>query len=157
MRATEFEFRNRFWFICLTYFVGFGCYWLDPQNTVVVLVPWIFVRRDPHLHSLVARHAIQALFAASAVLVTAAAWIRTWAGAYLGRSQGEWTMTMDNSRDNVWLPKEYRQLGTSSWGMVASNSREFTSYVKTGVKAKFWFEDVKTRIIYDLENPEPHK
>jgi protein-S-isoprenylcysteine O-methyltransferase Ste14 len=83
MHATEFEFRNRFWSICLTYFVGFGCYWLDPQNMVVVLVRWIFCRRDPHLHSLAARHAIQALFAVSAGLVTAAAWIRTWAGAYL--------------------------------------------------------------------------
>jgi len=83
MHATEFEFRNRFWFICLTYFLGFGCYWLDPRNTVAMLVRWIFNGYDPHLQSLAARHAFQALFAVSALLVTAAAWIRTWAGAYL--------------------------------------------------------------------------
>jgi hypothetical protein len=63
-------------------------------------------------------------------------------------------MTMDNSYDNVWLPKEFKQLGTASWGSVASISREFNSYAKTKVKAKFWFEDVKTRIIYDLEEPK---
>ncbi len=74
-----------------------------------------------------------------------------------GRAQTEYTMTMDNSHDNVWLPKEFRQSGTSSWGGVVSISREFNSYAKTDVKAKFWFEDVKTRIIYDLETPEPPK
>ena len=71
-------------------------------------------------------------------------------------SQADWTMTMDNSHDNVWLPKEFRQLGTSSWGGVVKVTREFDSYVKTDVKAKFWFEDVQTRIIY-LETPEPKK
>ena len=65
-------------------------------------------------------------------------------------------MTMDNSHDNVWLPKEFRQSGTSSWGGVVKITREFDSYTKTDVKAKFWFEDVQTRIIY-LETPEPKK
>ena len=68
-----------------------------------------------------------------------------------GFAQVEYTMTMDNSHDNVWLPREFKQLGTAKWGGVASVSREFNSYAKTGVKAKFWFEDVKTRIIYDLK------
>jgi len=85
MRATEFEFRNRFWFICLTYFVGFGSYQFDHMNATVALVWWVFSRSDPHLDSLAARHAIQGLFALSATLVTAAAWIRTWGGAYLRR------------------------------------------------------------------------
>ena len=73
--------------------------------------------------------------------------------------QADWTMTMNNSHDNVWLPKEFRQSGTTSWGRVVSISREFTSYAKTDVKVKFWsewFEDVQTRIIY-LETPEPKK
>jgi hypothetical protein len=43
----------------------------------------MFSARDPHLDSLAARHALQVLFALSAALVTAAAWIRTWGGAYL--------------------------------------------------------------------------
>jgi len=83
MRATNFEFRHRFWFICLTYFVGFGCYNLDHLNATDALARWMFSRSDPHRDSLAARHAIQGLFALSAVLVTAAAWIRTWGGAYL--------------------------------------------------------------------------
>ena len=64
-------------------------------------------------------------------------------------------MTMDNSHDGVWLPKEFRQLGTSSWGGVANITREFNSYAKTGVAAKFWFEDVKATIIYDIEERKP--
>ena len=83
MRATDFEFRNRFWFICLAYFVGFGSYALDHVNAAVALAHWIFSKSDPHLHSLAAWHVIRGLFALSAVLVTAAAWIRTWGGAYL--------------------------------------------------------------------------
>ena len=43
----------------------------------------MFSRSDPHLNSLAARHALQGLFVLSATLVTAAAWIRTWGGAYL--------------------------------------------------------------------------
>jgi len=83
MRATEFEFRHRFWFICLTYFVGFMCYRFDHLNATEALVSWMFRRSDPQLNSLAARHAIQGLFVLSATLVTAAASIRTWAGAYL--------------------------------------------------------------------------
>jgi protein-S-isoprenylcysteine O-methyltransferase Ste14 len=83
MRATNFEFRNRFWLICLTYFVGFGLYNVDHVNAVEALARWIFSRNDPHLDSLAARHAIQVMIVLSATLVTAAAWIRTWGGAYL--------------------------------------------------------------------------
>jgi protein-S-isoprenylcysteine O-methyltransferase Ste14 len=83
MRATNFEFRHRFWFICLTYFVGFGCYRFDDLNVAVALVRWMFSASDPHLHSLAARHAIQGLFALSAGIIATSAWIRTWGGAYL--------------------------------------------------------------------------
>jgi protein-S-isoprenylcysteine O-methyltransferase Ste14 len=83
MRATNFEFRNRFWFILLTYFVGFGSYRFDHLNATEALAQWVFRGSDPHLNSLAARHALQGLFVLSAGLVTAAAWIRTWGGAYL--------------------------------------------------------------------------
>ncbi len=83
MRATEFEFRHRFWFICLAYFVGFGFYTLDHTNLVVALAQWIFRGSDPHLNSLAAGHVIHGLFVLAATLVTAASWIRTWGGAYL--------------------------------------------------------------------------
>ena len=69
-------------------------------------------------------------------------------------AKNEYTMTMRNSHDNVWLPKEFRQIGTTSWGGVVKIIREFDSYAKTDVKAKL---DVKTRIIYDLETSEPKK
>ena len=71
------------------------------------------------------------------------------------QSRTDWTLTMDNSYNNVWLPKKYSQSGTGSWGGEWSVSREFNSYAKTGVAAKFRFEDVKAKIIYDLEEPKP--
>ena len=83
MRATKFEFHHRFWIICLTYFVGFGSYTFDHLNAAEALVRWLFSGSDPHLDSLAARHTLQGLFALSATLVAAAAWIRTWGGAYL--------------------------------------------------------------------------
>jgi hypothetical protein len=66
-------------------------------------------------------------------------------------------MTMDNSHDNVWLPKEFRQIGKSKWGGVATVSRDFNSYAKTDVKAKFWFEDVKTKIWFGKDTSQPKK
>jgi protein-S-isoprenylcysteine O-methyltransferase Ste14 len=83
VRATEFEFRNRFWLILLTYFVGFGSYSFDHLNAVEALAHGIYGTRDAHLDYLAARHAVQGMFAFSATLITAAAWIRTWASAYL--------------------------------------------------------------------------
>jgi protein-S-isoprenylcysteine O-methyltransferase Ste14 len=83
MHASNFEFRNRFWFICLTYLLGFGCYTFDHMNVAEALARWVFRAADPHLDSLAARHTIHGLFLLSAMLVTASAWIRTWGGAYL--------------------------------------------------------------------------
>jgi hypothetical protein len=73
-----------------------------------------------------------------------------------GSGSSEFTMTMDDSRDNVWLPKEYIQRH-SGLGGHQNVSREFNSYAKMDVKAKFWFEDVKTKIDYNLKTPEPQK
>jgi protein-S-isoprenylcysteine O-methyltransferase Ste14 len=83
LRATDFEFRHRFWFICLTYFVGFAFYNLDHVNASEALAKWFFRASDPGLKSLTARYVLQAMFAGGATLVAAAAWIRTWGGAYL--------------------------------------------------------------------------
>ena len=78
-----FLFRYRFWFICLSYFAGFECYQFDRVNIVVLAVGWIYGNRDPQLASLGARHLLQGLFSLSALIVTAAGWIRTWGAAYL--------------------------------------------------------------------------
>ncbi len=83
MRATDFEFRYRFWVIGFVYFLGFGSYNLDRVNAAAGVAHWIFGARDRHLDSLAAHHLLQALFALSAVLITFAAWIRTRGGAYL--------------------------------------------------------------------------
>jgi hypothetical protein len=83
MRATVFEFRYRFWFICLVFFLGFACYRFDRVNVAGALAKWVFRGSDPGLNSRAARHVLQGLFFISALLLTAAAAIRTWAGAYL--------------------------------------------------------------------------
>jgi protein-S-isoprenylcysteine O-methyltransferase Ste14 len=83
MRATDFEFRHRFWFIILSYFIGFMCYRVDHLNMVIALARWVFKGSDPNLDSPAARHFIQEFFVLSGLLVAAAAGIRTWAGAYL--------------------------------------------------------------------------
>ena len=83
MRATNFEFRHRFWFICLAYFVGFALYNLDHSNISEALVKWLFRASDPGLNTPAAHLVLKAMFAGGATLVAAAAWIRTWGGAYL--------------------------------------------------------------------------
>jgi protein-S-isoprenylcysteine O-methyltransferase Ste14 len=83
MRASDFEFHHRFWFIVLVYFVSFGLYYVDHVNVVEALVRWNFGQGDPHLHSMAARHTLQALFTLSATLLGAAALMRTWGSAYL--------------------------------------------------------------------------
>jgi protein-S-isoprenylcysteine O-methyltransferase Ste14 len=82
MRATDFEFHHRFWFILLIYVVAFTSYHLDPVNASVALVKLVG-GRGFDLDSLAARHWIQALFGVSAALVLASAWLRTWGSAYL--------------------------------------------------------------------------
>jgi len=83
MQATTFEFRHRFWFIILTYFVAFMCYRFDHLNATDAFVHWMLRGRNPNLGSLASRNIIQGLLTLSAVLVAAAAGVRTWAGAYL--------------------------------------------------------------------------
>ena len=38
MRATDFEFRHRFWFIFPLFWAGFSAYWLDHKNVAGALV-----------------------------------------------------------------------------------------------------------------------
>ncbi len=82
MRATDFEFRYRFWFITLIFSLAFSCYTFDHVNAAVALVK-LLAGRGFDMNSLAARQGIQILFALSATLVIAAAWMRTWGSAYL--------------------------------------------------------------------------
>jgi protein-S-isoprenylcysteine O-methyltransferase Ste14 len=76
MRATEFEFRYRFWFIFLLFWVGFAAYWLDPVNVGEALV-------HPFVPAEHLRPAVHAFSWVAALLVGIAAMVRTWASAYL--------------------------------------------------------------------------
>src|SRR4051794_13490974 len=74
MRATDFEFRYRFWFIFLLFWVAFSAYWIDHRSAGVSLV---------RLFGPVSDTAVHAVFGVAAFLVGIAALVRTWASAYL--------------------------------------------------------------------------
>src|SRR5690242_4467275 len=75
MRASDFEFRNRFWIFGLLYFAGFIPYWFRDKNALEVVLnaigPAITIR-DEHI-----------AFALTSLFMFAAAALRTWATAYL--------------------------------------------------------------------------
>jgi protein-S-isoprenylcysteine O-methyltransferase Ste14 len=82
MRASDFEFRNRFFFIGLLFGLGFFCYSFDHVNAATALVG-LFARRDLNLDSAPDRHALQVVLGIAALIVAGSAMIRTWATAYL--------------------------------------------------------------------------
>jgi protein-S-isoprenylcysteine O-methyltransferase Ste14 len=77
MRATDFEFRNRFWVIAALFFAAFGCYAFDHLTAAQLFAR--LLREDT-------RFGVQVVFGAGALLAFLAAWIRTWASAYLHSS-----------------------------------------------------------------------
>jgi protein-S-isoprenylcysteine O-methyltransferase Ste14 len=74
MRATDFEFRHRFWFIFLLFWVAFAAFGVDHRGAGLSLV---------RLFGPVSDAAVHAVFGAAAFLVGIAALVRTWAAAYL--------------------------------------------------------------------------
>jgi protein-S-isoprenylcysteine O-methyltransferase Ste14 len=80
MKATEFEFRRRFWFIMAIYAVGFSFYAVDQLNAAQALVEII---SGHSIQSAADRHHLQAIFGLGAVFAALAALIRAWAAAYL--------------------------------------------------------------------------
>jgi protein-S-isoprenylcysteine O-methyltransferase Ste14 len=78
MKATDFEFRNRFWIFGLIFGVGFWLYALDHVNVVQYLINVTVGENSPHA-DLLARSALA--FAALLMLLTAL--LRTWATSYL--------------------------------------------------------------------------
>lgn len=82
MRATDFEFRNRFWLIGMIFGLGFFCYTFDHVNAGAALVRAI-AGSGLDLDSPRGRHELQAVFGVAALLVAASAMVRTWATAYL--------------------------------------------------------------------------
>jgi protein-S-isoprenylcysteine O-methyltransferase Ste14 len=82
LRATEFEFRHRFWIISGIFYLGFSCYIWDHMNMSVALARMIL----GGLHSPLAGRSIRAILAAGVLIVTLAALVRSWAEAYLHSS-----------------------------------------------------------------------
>jgi protein-S-isoprenylcysteine O-methyltransferase Ste14 len=81
LRATRFEFEQRFWIIGGIFWVGFSLAMLDPTNMAVAIVARLFPSIDqdaPRVLTLV-----RVVVGCGALLVFVAAFVRTWATAYL--------------------------------------------------------------------------
>src|ERR1700722_4118001 len=81
MRATKFEFEQRFWIIGLIFWIGFSLTAVDHANVATALLPALAPSLDEE--SPRGQLALRAIFAGGALLVFLAAWLRTWATAYL--------------------------------------------------------------------------
>ncbi len=82
MRASEFEFRHRFWFIGCIFWLGFASYSFDKENTGVAVAQLLW-RRAIDVSSPSAARPLHIVFAFAAFLALLCALIRTWAAAYL--------------------------------------------------------------------------
>jgi protein-S-isoprenylcysteine O-methyltransferase Ste14 len=82
MRATEFEFRYRFWLIAILYSAGFWCYAIDHVNAGEAMAGWI-AGHVLQSQLIADRSLLHVVFAFAALVVILAALIRTWAAAYL--------------------------------------------------------------------------
>lgn len=78
MKATTWEFENRAFIFGMIFAVSFPLYYFDPQNSAAALAEWVAARLQMN-GDLVAR----LLFAAAAVLLIVAAFVRTWASSHL--------------------------------------------------------------------------
>jgi protein-S-isoprenylcysteine O-methyltransferase Ste14 len=70
MQATDFEFRHRFWLIAAVFAAGFASYNIDHTNLAMTLARGRWA-------------GVHVVLGMAALIVTAAAALRTWASAYL--------------------------------------------------------------------------
>src|SRR5258708_1805338 len=82
MRATEWEFHNRFWIIGAIFGISFWAFpFIERGNFGASVAHALRPGLDPD--SLDFRYQLQGIFISGSLLVFAAAWLRTWATAYL--------------------------------------------------------------------------
>jgi protein-S-isoprenylcysteine O-methyltransferase Ste14 len=81
MRATKFEFEQRFWIIGLLFFIGFGLSSVDHVYFVAGLLHLLAPAVDPDSARGIFLQRL--MFGAGAALLFLAAMLRTWATAYL--------------------------------------------------------------------------
>ena len=82
MRATEFEFRYRFWLIALAYSAGFWCYAIDHINAGEAIAQRI-AGHVLQLQRIADRSLLHVVFGCGVLVVVLAPLIRTWAAAFL--------------------------------------------------------------------------
>jgi len=81
MRATRFEFEQRFWIIGLIFWIGFSLSFFDHTMSVHALAHGLITVFG--IHSMSQDQIVDALLVIGAVVIFAAAALRTWATAYL--------------------------------------------------------------------------
>src|SRR5690242_4552047 len=81
MRATQFEFERRFWFICAIYFIAFSLSRIDHTGFVAGLRT--VISPSTRAGSSEATEFSRIVILAGALIVLASAALRTWAAAYL--------------------------------------------------------------------------
>jgi protein-S-isoprenylcysteine O-methyltransferase Ste14 len=81
VRASKFEFEQRFWIIGGLFGLAFGLYTFDQTNFAVALLHWIAPTTDPDKGQGLLW--LRIIFGCGALLVFVAAALRTWATAYL--------------------------------------------------------------------------
>jgi protein-S-isoprenylcysteine O-methyltransferase Ste14 len=81
MRATKFEFEQRFWIIGALFWLAFGLYRVDSTNSAVAFLHLVAPSLD--LDSARGVFWLRVIFGFGALLVFLAALLRTWATAYL--------------------------------------------------------------------------
>jgi protein-S-isoprenylcysteine O-methyltransferase Ste14 len=86
-QASDFEFRNRFWFIASIYAVTFLCYKVDPTNITIALTLRILRWASPGAGVTIDApnfdNSARLFFASGTILLVLSALIRSWATAYL--------------------------------------------------------------------------
>lgn len=82
IRATDLEFRARFWFIGGIFWLGFACYSFDHQNAGIAVAQLLW-RRSIDPNSMSPARPLHFVFAFAALLCILCGVIRTWAAAYL--------------------------------------------------------------------------
>jgi protein-S-isoprenylcysteine O-methyltransferase Ste14 len=80
--ASRFEFQQRTWFIFGIFCVGLACYWIDPQNSGVIL-GMVLRSHIALLQKLGPQTSIRVIFLLGAFVVALGGFIRAWGAAYL--------------------------------------------------------------------------
>ena len=81
-RASQFEFRYRFWLIAIFFTISFALYQFDHENAGAALLRSVF-GATPDLRTAHGRHLLQMVFAMATVVIMLGGLLRTWASAYL--------------------------------------------------------------------------